>query len=171
MSGNQGISRDSLAKMGLDTQIAVFRSLSPTNKLRIFKEKIDLLLNDQSISETDKDHLTLLKNYVTEAVYDDSADVNPDSVLVNWQLDAYNVLAWDSLKMYTYVETWLTEPEIRGFYNLEHTYVKNDCVCNSRFACNLGFSSCNEGGCATTNDGCGIVGSNPCKGTCAHFTE
>lgn len=171
MSGNQGISRDSLAKMGLDTQIAVFRSLSPTNKLRIFKEKIDLLLNDQSISETDKDHLTLLKNYVTEAVYDDSADVNPDSVLVNWQLDVYNVLAWDSLKMYTYVETWLTEPEIRVFYNLEHTYVKNDCVYNSRFACNLGFSSCNEGGCDTTNDGCGIVGSNPCKGTCAHFTE
>lgn len=169
MSYNQSISRDSLAKLGLDTQIAVFRSLLPVNKLRIFKEKVDLLMTDDSLSTDDKNHLKALKNYATEAIYDDAADESPDPYLVSWQGTAYNTLGWDSLKMYYLVETWLTLKELRGYYNLEIYYSTNSCVCNSRFACNLGFSDCNEGNCSVTKDGCGLFGGNPCKGTCAYF--
>jgi hypothetical protein len=169
MSGHAGISRDSLAKFGIDTQFAIFKSLPASGKLRIFTEKFALLLEDASISKTDKDHLETLINYVGEGIHDDDEDEHPDSFVVNWQMTAYNVLGWDSLKMYNFVETWLSKNEIMSFYNLEYTYVENGCVCNSRMACNLGLSSCNEGGCETTKDGCGIIGKNPCKGQCAHF--
>jgi hypothetical protein len=68
MSGHAGISRDNLAKFGIDTQFAIFMSLPASGKLRIFTEKFALLLEDASISKTDKDHLETLINYVGEGI-------------------------------------------------------------------------------------------------------
>ncbi len=62
---NQSISRDELAQLGLDTQFAVFNSLSAENKLRVYKEKFNYLLQDQGIPDTEKEHISDLLANIT----------------------------------------------------------------------------------------------------------
>ncbi|MFT4062002.1 MAG: bacteriocin fulvocin C-related protein [Edaphocola sp.] len=171
MSEHQAISRDSLAKLGIDTQFAIFNSLSSFNKARIFHEKIDLLISIDSIATDDKVHLSSLNDYLTPAIYNDET---LDSFCVNWKSVAFNNLSWDSLKMFTYVETWLSPVEIER-YTLSVVLPEGGggsgqaCKCNSRFACNLGLTSCVTGGCTQTTTGCGFLGDNPCGGICDYW--
>jgi hypothetical protein len=174
---NQSISRENLAKLGIDTQFAIFNSLTSENKTRIFTEKIETLLADESITQADKEHLLKLKNYISPKLYEQDDKIE-DPFLKSWQATAFKTLQWDRLKMFLYIETWLTKEEYTLIADVKKKYTTigqspytdggsgNSCVCNSRFACSFGFSDCVTGGCTTTTDGCGIIGSNPCEGTC-----
>lgn len=163
---NQSISRENLAKLGIDTQFAIFNSLTSENKTRIFTEKIETLLADESINQADKEHLLKAKNYISPKLYEQDDKIE-DPFLKSWQATAFKTLQWDSLKMFLYVETWLTKREYTLIAKAPYTEGGSaSCVCNSRFACSFGFSDCVTGGCNQTNDGCGILGKNPCEGTC-----
>ncbi len=161
----ENISRDSLARMGWDTQFIILNSLSPINKARIFHEKINLLLSSDSVSEADKNHLASLNNHLSEFTCNTN---KTDTFYSKWQQEAFNKLGWDSLKMYTYAETWLTYTAYLNFQNSLPFLPANglNCKCNSRFACNFGFTGCIIGGCSRSTSGCGLVGDSPCKGVC-----
>jgi hypothetical protein len=172
MSSHQNISRNDLVKFGIDTQFAVFNSLSPENRIRIFKEKIEALIIDDSISNADKNHLKLLNNYLSSIT--DFQDFNPDvdSFVSNWKSYASNNLSWTGLEFYVYVETWLLKDELITMgakINLEVYAGGGACKCTSRFACSFGMSSCASGGCARTDTGCGMLGNSPCTGTCSYW--
>src|SRR5690349_12848990 len=51
---NAGISRDELAKLGIDSQFAVFRSLSNDARLNIYHQKIALALSTETFSDAEK---------------------------------------------------------------------------------------------------------------------
>lgn len=165
---NQSISREDLAQLGVDTQFAVFNSLSPSNKARIFHEKIALLLADEDITQADKNHLEQLNDNITEELYSNgNGEENP--YIISWKNKAINNLHWDEQKLIMFVGTWLSPDEFAHYDPLSNESgapPKSNCKCNSRFACGFGLYSCKTGSCAETVTGCGIAGSMPCKGTC-----
>lgn len=70
MGINQQITRKELSNLPFEYQNAVFLSLTYQNRLRIFKEKIDLVLNTiNELSEDEKDALLMLRNVKLPSLY------------------------------------------------------------------------------------------------------
>jgi len=167
MATTQTISRNELAKLGIDTQFAIFNSLSSNNKARIFKEKFQQLMADSTVNTTDKNHIESLHNYISGILYE-REEGTEDSFAVAWQAYAYNTLAWDSVKMFTYAETWLMQGEAP--HTLDRVdgegAIDNACSCSKNIACGLFSGTCKSDGCNKTRSGCGLIGYDPCTGRC-----
>lgn len=168
----QTISRARLAEMGIDTQFAIFNSLSSNNKVRIFKEKIQALLDMDTIPEDDKIHLKKISDYITGKIYD--TDIEKDAFIINWTDYAYNTLQWDDTQIGIYVFTWLLPSEIFGKGgNIFLQPAPNEgaggggnnlpCKCNYDWIC--GAWDCVKGNCQIVG-GCGLFGWSDCKGDC-----
>ena len=165
---NQDITRDSLANLPFEYQTVVFRSLTSENKLRIFKEKIDLVLNLVSdFSDEDRDALLLLRNEAPESIYEDSEEYEVHPFVQNWESMVRSELGWTDTAIEIYVSTWNTPSELRNkAYSPSQVGVGTACGCRSFWGC-AGFGSCNwDSGCTSTNQGCGIWGGAKCQGSC-----
>ena len=163
LTGNQSISRDSLALLPVDTQFAIFRTLTSGNKYRIFQEKIIKLIDEETLTVDEVAHLQSLHDYENFDIYTTSSDSSADSFLVAWEDFARNDLNWDDQKVFIFVETWLSPNEFDGFAGT----AQNDCNCLYSLGC-PGWGHCTYG----TNcnippkGGCGIMGTSNCKGRC-----
>lgn len=98
MEEYQNISRDSLVQLDKQLQFAVFRSLTPENKKRIFNEKIDLLLATEDLTIEEEQHLILLRNYYDEEIYEREEGVT-HAFLENWESYARLDLNWDDERL------------------------------------------------------------------------
>lgn len=86
-TANQSISRDSLVKLPINIQFAVFNSLTNINKLRIFREKLDILKTEISFSAPE-----LL---AIDQIYNSSPNVyNQQDPFHAWELHVRNNLGW-----------------------------------------------------------------------------
>lgn len=163
IAANQFITRDSLVKLERGLQFAVFRSLTPENKKRIYNEKIDLLLKTLSLSESEKRHLQSLKDYFETDMYDYGTE---PPFLVTWKAKANNTLGWTDNMIQGMVGTWATPEELITMAGIGVLTKKgNDCTCNYDISC-AGLGDCRGPDCSKTQGGCGITGTANCEGNC-----
>ncbi len=175
----QNISRDQLAKRGIDTQFAIINCLSPENNVRILKEKLTTLLNDNLVSKVDKNHLQELYNYISPKLYEVRKPME-DHFLSEWKRYAENQLGWDKTKMTIYAGTWLTRGEIEALKMPSSVKSRpstnessisggdGNCNCAGGYTCEtiLG-KKCIENHCDKTNTHCGFLWLEECWGTCS----
>lgn len=116
---NQDISRDSLANLPFEFQTAVFRSLTSENKLRIFREKIDLVLRDvHELNDSEIDALLDLRNNAPEEIYGKFDEDSQHPFLEAWENSIRNELGWNDTAISIYVASWNTPMELmNGFYS------------------------------------------------------
>lgn len=142
--------------------------------MRIFKEKIDLVLNSiLELNENEKRALLILRNDTPLDIYDyanDSSVVHP--FIVNWEAIAREQLGWNDTAIEIYVSTWNSPSELLNkSYSPESNGFNESCACRSFWGC-AGFGSCNwDSGCTETNAGCGIMGGAKCRGTCPEIVQ
>lgn len=161
---NQSIGRDSLVKLERGLQFAVFRSLTPQNKKRIYNEKIDLLLATLTLNDNERTHLIALKNFNDLSMYESDDEETP--FLTQWELTAKNTLGWTDNMIQGMVGTWATPQELiamAGQYDKKEK--DEDCTCNYDISC-AAIGDCKGGTCDKTQGGCGLVGKMPCTGNC-----
>jgi hypothetical protein len=165
---NQSISRDSLATFGLDSQKAIFRSLTSDNKYRIYREKLALILADNSLSQTEKAYVQSGYDFFKPEYYDHPEDSTVvDSFYVSWANRGVATFGWSRKQVFFFAETWVTEPEFEGMIGIPSTSAKNDCTCLSDWYCgSWAGHSCDKGDCDVTRGGCGWLGGSDCKGKC-----
>lgn len=109
---NQNISRDNLAMLPSEYQIAVFRSLSNENKIRIFKEKIELVINSERLSQLEINHLKSTLAFIKPSYYNPEFEEKVSSFYENWKKVAMSNFNWSEMRTEMYVETWFTEHEL-----------------------------------------------------------
>lgn len=165
---NQSISRENLAKLDYEYQFAVFESLTPENKHRIFKEKVDYILSHKSFNSQETAALNQLKELTPSIIYGNGGE--PAEVIKQWKQDAKINLGWSDQYIFENVGTWLTAEELQimaGVYTSSNA--KGSCTCQSDWACLWSGSGCNyKAGCNVTETGCGILGGAKCKGNCGN---
>jgi len=151
-----------LVKLDRGLQFAVFRSLSPQNKKRIYNEKIDLLLRTLSLSEDEQAHLKVLRDYFEEDMYEYGTE---PPFLVAWMAKARNTLHWTDNMIQGMAGTWATPEELVATAGISVLSKKgDDCTCKYDIGC-AAFGDC-RGGCKETQGGCGIASTANCTGNC-----
>lgn len=166
---NQEISRDSLAGYGLDSQVAIFRSLTSENKFRIFQEKLILLLADSSFTPAEKTHIQQGYAFMQVSYYDSPSDSSViKSFYSNWANVGVANFGWTPEKIFFIAETWVTKPELTTLVGTDPAPVNSDCSCRSDWYCgNWSGQTCDWGSCDVTTAGCGWFGSLNCRGKCS----
>jgi hypothetical protein len=166
---NQNISRYQIATYDMDEQVAIFRSLTNENKLRIFNEKIKYTVDNYNLSIEDKAHLQFLMNNFVPEFYSDN-NVQGQNFVDEWESKARNQLNWDDLKFVRFVGTLATDIEIAAKPNIGGGSGSDpDCNCNKDMYCDYmtsGQQDCDKGKVCKTKGGCGVLWSKECKGRC-----
>jgi len=163
-----GINRADLASYStLDSQIAIFRALSNDRKISIYTEKINLIMNSDSLTSAEKNHLQSMIDFMKPEYFDENYNHVVDSFEVQWQNYARTQFNWDNKKIFLYSQTWLTETEIMNLArpNIPPNTTPN-CNCLSDWACSLATQECNKGVSCNISGGCGFWGTMKCKGRC-----
>lgn len=184
ISENQNISRYDLAHIeDLEYQMAIFRSLTPENKVRIFNEKVIAEQNNPNLSTGEKVILNQLIAYLQPEHY-----TTLNSAFQNYAQTQESILrstyGWDDAKVFVFTNSWMLESEINyliankpgtgggtGGGGTGGTGGGNNyCNCYYSYYCFVkqGFQgSCVDGGCKTPpKAGCGIWGTSNCTGKC-----
>lgn len=173
MELNQYISRDSLSKLDFDLQFAVFNSLTPSNKHRIFKEKIDKLYQLYNFSSIELTILEDLYNMDYETFYNNN---NQESIS-NFEDSVKQKLGWDDFKFFVNLSTWMMYYELENLIEGDAWWNNGgssddilwNCICRSNFACTFGLNSCVEGKSdCIRKKGCGLFGNLECTGRCSN---
>lgn len=140
---NQNISRDALAKMPPHYQRPIFSSLSNQNKLRIYTEKIHLLLKQKNFNEREANHLKELISFAKPEYYPANKIASVSLFCDNWTKYATMELNWSIETIGKYVATFLTESElinnieiITKMGNVVNAHVNCECVQTQIFGCN-----------------------------------
>ena len=184
---NQNISRNNLSRLPMRLQKAYFRGLSNVNKLRIYTEKINLLINNDNLSQSEKQHLLSLLSFIKPEYYDLSYASFVENFYNNWKNFAMNNFNWSLEKIIKYVESWQTVSEFDEAWALEYAITNQtqqkigkhrsgqvvgiSCECLHDIYCPGWGSSCDtSSGCEQTA-GCGVFGTSACKGTCSPSTR
>lgn len=169
LNTNQSISRDSLAKLPYEFQFAVFESLTPENKHRIFKEKVDYIISHNTLSTQEIAALQELKDLDPGTVYNHSEE-EPLAVITQWEQKVKTNLGWTDQIIFEHVGTWLTTAEMQTMAAVySPAEAGNSCTCASNWACIWSGSNCNyRAGCNVTQTGCGIIGGAKCRGNCGN---
>lgn len=169
---NQNITRGELASiLSVDTQMAVYHSLSSANKYNIWKSKMEIVKRDSSLSNSEKQHIQNAIDYIQpDSWEDDQSLATLEAWAGNWGQYAAEHLGWDSTKLFLIAETWLMEPEMQQIKDHYASRPPNNpevsaCNCRYTISCFWSVESCNRGKC-TRQGGCGLFGSSTCTGTC-----
>lgn len=169
------------AVMSIDSQKAIYRTMSPEEQCNIWKEKLQWILDSSEFSTEEKEHIRIAYDYLQPGFYDDEASL---ATLARWGEDwvqeGMTQLGWDSIRVFLIAETFMLPPELNTLR--EHIinanggnpqYVpsrgdKPDCDCRSAIGCQWFVESCDKGGsCDETVGGCGPFGGWNCTGGCS----
>jgi len=165
---NQNISRAALAKLPYEYQKPIFNSLSNENKLRIFIEKINLLINNENLSAPEINHLKSLLTFVKPEYYNGGYDNLIDQFFVNWANFAMNNFNWDKDKVGSYIMTFLSPNELKNINhgtrkpNYQTSFINSDCSKDSDWCFG---QSCGSAVCRPTGY-CGTFLLKVCDGQC-----
>ena len=105
---NQNISRDSLSLLPIRLQYAYFRSLSNENKLRIYKEKIKLIIENYNLSQPEKEHLISLSKFFKPEYYEENYANFVESYYNNWKNIAMHNFNWQLDKIISNSDIFIT---------------------------------------------------------------
>ncbi|MDR0713195.1 MAG: bacteriocin fulvocin C-related protein [Bacteroidales bacterium] len=170
-----GISRTRLAtEIDFDRQRALFVSFSPEQKVNIYQQKYQYLMELKSLSQEEKVYLTKLFQHVKPEIYSSESSNREFTAFADeWTNEVQNVLGWTELDVFRYTHTWFTNEEFEEWINykqksstLKSTGEEPPCECYYSISCVWGFFElCEDGGC-TINYNCGISSTSKCTGLC-----
>lgn len=172
----KNLSRDSILKYSFNRQMAIFRALTPEKKVKLWQEKINIVLAGNQLSESDKTHLRKLINYLQPYHYEsDKGRIDFAGYAKRWEEEAKK-MGWDSAKVFFNTNTWLTEAEFKALRTkvLEaeklnpqnNSAVEPSCSCSYDIYCWPNRLCTGDGKCCETPDGCGVFGTSSCDGHC-----
>ncbi len=182
---NQNISRFDLAHLDdLDYQMGVFVSLSPENKVRIFREKIAAEQSNINLSYDEKQILNNLIDYLKPEHYT-SLNAEFQQFANSKETILRNTYGWDDAKVYIFTNSWMLDSEIADYIHTKMLApgtggnhggggnggggLKNPCNCYYGYYCWIkggGSGSCITGECNKPKGGCGVFGFTNCDGKC-----
>lgn len=173
---------DLVLLMSIDSQLAIFRTLTPEQKCNIWKQKLQLVINDQNLTVAEKNHVQIAYNYLEPSFFVDSNSLNSlNSWSLNWANDAVNQFGWDSVRLFLISETIMTPSELNHLLNFIHLSNGGNpqnigggpdnlpnCNCRSSIACQWLVENCEkkENTCAPMYN-CGLFGTSRCSGRCS----
>ena len=165
------ISRDELAKIEHDKQKGLFASFSPEQKVKIYLNKYQYLMGLNTLSEKEKEYLTVLFQKLSPSIYSSEEErIKFVEFSENWSYEVVDKFGWDPIDVYRYTHTWLMNEEFEQWYkvrksqkNLKST--KSECDCYYSFFGCPGLGICHSSSCSVVYD-CGVFGSTGCDGTC-----
>lgn len=163
-----GISRSDLASYStIDSQIAIFRSLTNEKKISIYNEKINLVMNSYSLSDSEKNHLQKMVDFMKPEYYGEEYNNLVDSFSIQWINEAKTKFNWSDKIIFVFSQSWLTESEIMDLARPNTPPgTTPSCNCLSDWACSLATQECNKGVSCNLSNGCGFWGTMKCKGRC-----
>lgn len=181
MRTNQNISRYELAHLAdLDYQMGVFLSLTPENKVRIFREKIAAEQTSEHLNSGEKAILNDLINFLKPAHYEDLNSEFNQFANVKESILRTN-FAWDDAKVFIFTNSWMLETEILNYIAAKampgggvgsgggNPSAGNPCTCYYSYYCWIkggGNGICESSYCNKSNGGCGVFGTTNCNGIC-----
>lgn len=169
------------AVLSIDSQKAIYRTMSPTEQCAIWKEKLQWILDSSDFSSAEKGHIQIAYDYLQPIFYEDSISLATLATWgANWVNEGMTQLGWDSIRVFLIAETFMLPPELNSLR--EHIISTNggnpqylpgddgnkpDCDCLNAVGCQWFVESCDKGGgCRKTDGGCGFWGSSNCSGGC-----
>lgn len=172
------------AVMSIDSQKAIYRTMSPEQQCNIWKEKLQWILDSSEFSTEEKEHIRIAYDYLEPGFYDGNQDsissVPFNTWAENWMEMGMTNLGWDSIRVFLIAETFMLPSELNTLR--EHIINSNggnpqylpsrgdipDCDCRSALGCQWFVESCDksEGGCIPT-PACGLFGKSMCSGGCS----
>ena len=178
---NQNITRYELSHLDdLDYQMGVFLSLTPENKVRIFREKITAEQSNNHLNSNEKAILNEMINYLIPEHYTTLNAEFQDYANAK-ELVLRNTYGWDNAKVYIFTNSWMLESEILDYIALKANggggshggsgggNGRNPCTCYYSYYCWIkggASGSCVTGTCDKPNGGCGVFGNTKCDGKC-----
>lgn len=177
----QQYNREQLAAvLSIDSQKAIYRTMSAAEQCNIWKEKLQWILDSSDFSSAEKDHIRTAYNYLQPSFYEDSTSLASLATWgANWTSGGMSQFGWDSIRVFLIAETFMLPPELNSLR--EHIISTNggnpqyapgrgdkpDCDCRSAVGCQWFVESCDKGGgCDETPGGCGPFGGWNCTGGC-----
>ena len=172
---NQNISRADLAKLPAAFRKPVFSSLSNENKLRIFTEKINLLLATENLNQDEKNHLQSVLRFCKPEFYSGAYGNEVNSFAEQWINSAKNNFGWDKSKIGSYIGTILSpyEQKINNVGSSNPFYINDG---NLPCECSKGVGDfCDNSHCGGTlcepSGHCGWFWMQVCDGRCTNFNQ
>jgi hypothetical protein len=167
----EGITRADLCKYGLDTAIAIFRTLSSDNKASIWKEKMQYIIDSGNLSGSEIQFFQNLKNKITADVYSGNEPSEEISQLI---MNAKTQFGWSDTLAAVYFEIPYTYMEFMSYFVPASPIAGSGSSCT----CRKGFSSCFikdydycGGDCALQDGGCGFLWLSDCDGRCHKYGD
>lgn len=164
------ISRDELVKLDFEKQAPLWRSLAPSEKLRVFQEKLDKVILEEKLSSKEITFINQIKAELKPSIYDENSNFD-ESIYIKRCIETLN---WSFERVGFVFGNIMTEKELKEAMSL----IKNSnqlklkpqketlsCHCKyTSWSCLYG-DQC-EGGCAGTSWGCGWFWAENCSGRC-----
>ncbi len=157
---------------------AILNSISPETKLKLWQEKMAIVMKKQ-FTYIERQHLIALQDHLSLDIYTDSAKNKEfNEYAERWWKEAHTLLKWDDKKIFLLTNTLYTEAEFplhdvlreSGDITLEPgdhitpPYKDPDCTCRYSLSCSQG--SCIDGTCGYQPANCGVFGGSRCTGRC-----
>jgi len=167
---------DLVAISSLDTQGALYATLTPEAKCAVWKEKFQLAKALVS-SDAEKQYLQVAIDKFQPSFWTSKATLDAFRPWAdNWGQQAMQQFGWDSTKLFIIAETWLMPEELRcvvdHYNNTPHIeYMQQGgsaspaCACRYSAACQWFVQSC-DSKCDEGAYTCGISGTAKCTGVC-----
>jgi len=172
------ISRPEFVQFNMREQIALYRSFTGKQKMKLWNEKINYLLTTQNLPDAEKESLLKLFKFAQPSHFDDAQGrVEFNTFASQWEKDVRSQFGWDDRKIFLYTHTLMKIDEFNekvaqmaasaktksGSKLKSAAAETGDCECYYSIYCMT--SSCVDGNC-TQVSGCGIFGNSNCTGSC-----
>lgn len=173
-------SREEIASLSLDRQRAIFRALSGEQKVQLWHGKLQSIMLDIALTDSEKQELSTLFNFLEPRHYDTKKGLKEiQDYATAWETKMRTEYNWTDEKLYFYTHTWLTKTELdaailqEGLVSLRKAARNEDAEdCNCRYDSDCryesGGSDCDsDKNCKLVRPGCGALNAFSCDGLCS----
>ena len=172
------ISREDLVNLPFDRQIAIYSSFSGEQKVSLWHDKLQLLLNDGNLSDAEKSELTDFYSFFEPWHFNTKRGMKACNAFIdNWVKKMEEEYHWDIEKLFWATYTWMSEEEYdnavrqNGMLTLRVSTRDESssvtCECTTDYFCRRhGQSECKAATCDKDLHNCGPVLTSSCWGKC-----
>jgi hypothetical protein len=168
------VSRSELAELSHEKQAGLFVSFSPEQKIKIYQEKYQYLMELNTLSKSEKEYLTKLFQQAKPEIYSSEKEkIKFEKFADEWTHQVQDLFGWYDIDVFRYTHTWLTIDEFNKWFEIKKASSKLksmqaevDCDCRYDIGCIWGLrETCVHGNCIPVGN-CGILGTADCTGVC-----
>lgn len=173
-------SRDEIVSLPLSRQQAIYRGLSAERKVELWQIKKELVYKSGSLSDAEYEDYVKLFNFMQPAHYE---SVNGIKILNAYAEKWMDIMVtkhfWGDEQLFEFSHIWMTKEEFTNAVLSDNILTKGvslpgmeeEVICNCIYSIycktsGLGSICHDSPSCKDGDEGCGIVGSSNCKGTC-----